>query len=278
MSDIETSETETTYSTVEGKIRDWALFSGGHDSLVSTHYCMENDYCEAVLHLDTTTGIPENQEFVINICEEYGWPLRIERSPMTFREFVLEYGSGDEPFGFPGPSFHRVVYIILKERALRTVSLEMDEKPRYWTGVRESESQRRMKTVEPESEESNWIWKGPIHDWSDDDVEEYMLDNDLPRNPVVDNIHRSGECYCGAFASRDEELIDLQANYPGHYEWLVELEDEVIEEIGEERKAYWANGHLSQDELRHLKKARKPDGPVLCTDCRRKNTNPIDDW
>lgn len=35
-------ETETTYDTTEGEVRDWVLFSGGHDSLVAAHYLMEN--------------------------------------------------------------------------------------------------------------------------------------------------------------------------------------------------------------------------------------------
>lgn len=60
-----------------GKIpyHTFALFSGGHDSLVSTHYSMENGLANCVAHLDTNTGIDENLEFVKSVCEKYDWPL-----------------------------------------------------------------------------------------------------------------------------------------------------------------------------------------------------------
>lgn len=277
----DTTETETTYDTTPGpgQVKHWALFSGGHDSLVATHHLMEElEKTEAVLHLDTRTGLDENEQFVIDTCEEFGWPLRIEQAPITLREFALELGS-DDPYGFPGPRVHQWVYSYLKERQLETISGETNGKPHYWTGVRRDESGRRLKHVTEEVEEkSRWVWHAPLADWTNEEMEEYLDEHDLPRNPVVSDIHRSGECFCGAFAVRDEELLDLQAEYPKHFDWIKEIESEAIEVLGaDDRKAYWGHGKLSDSELTHLKSLREPEDMMLCRDCRMENQQPGSD-
>lgn len=272
-------DTETTYSTVEGDAKDWVLFSGGHDSLVSTHYLMQNGYTDAVLHLDTTTGIPENQDFVVETCREYEWPLRIERTEVTLRKWALELGSDDKQYGFPGAAFHPHMYHRLKERQLETIASETEGKPHYWTGVRRGESDRRMRTTTDAIDETEqWYWHAPIRNWTEERMREYLDANDIERNPVVDAIHRSGECYCGAFAQRDEELIDLEANYPEHYKWLKSLEKDVIGELGPDNpRAYWGHGNLSESDLTHLKTLREPEDMMLCRDCRVENQNPASD-
>jgi len=260
---------------------DFALFSGGHDSLVSTHYLMENEYCEKVLHLDTNTGIPKNEEFVVEVCEEYGWPLRIEESPYTLLEIATELGENDEGFGFPGPSFHSVMYRCLKERQLQRIATEHDEPPHYWTGVRKGESERRMKTVtDAVKEEDRWTWHAPIRNWTKERCEDYIEEWNIPRNSVVENIHRSGECYCGCYANRDEELIELQAHYPEHYEWLMDVEQQVREEIGTEReRAYWGHDSISGSDFLHLRHKYDPeDDMTLCRDCEQETYNSAKDW
>lgn len=271
---------ETTYDTTEGEIRDWVLFSGGHDSLVCAHYLMENGYTDAVLHLDTNTGIPENEEFVIEVCEEYGWPLRIEQAPCTLREFALEMGDDDRLYGLPVPSTHIIAYSVLKERSLESVAVQSDVKPVYWTGVRRNESDRRMNVIEEaEKEDSSWVWKAPIRNWTNDRMEEYLDEHEIPRNPVVQKIHRSGECFCGAFANRDEDFIDLEAHYPDHYEWILEVEEEVRETIDQEDdpRAWW--GNVRGDDLVYLKNEYDVERElVLCRDCKMEAADSALDW
>lgn len=255
-------------------IQHYALFSGGHDSLASVHYAMEQDSTSAVLHLDTGTGIDENLEFVRNTCAEFEWPLRIIETPEDYEEFVKQVG-------FPGPGVHHWAYQRLKERQLVTVASEGSAAKHYWTGIRASESQRRMEfhddPVDRERRE-RWVWVNPIHAWSDEDVEEYIDEYDLPRNPVVDLIHRSGECFCGAFAKRDEELVDLQANYPQHYEWLMDVEEEVREARGEnETTSYWGHGEESSDQLQRLAKEYEELDMKLCRDC-VPDVQPPEEW
>lgn len=246
-----------------------AMFSGGHDSLVLTHYCMKNNITEGVLHLDTGTGLEENLQFVKYVCNEYEWDLHIYSAKKELKEFAKEWG-------FPQPASHSWAYRYFKEHTLTRVAsdMECEGKPKFYTGVRKDESDRRMRTVtDKQQEREGWIWVSPIMDWSDEDCEEYIDEHDLPRSPVVENIHRSGECYCGAFARRDEELIDLQAHYPDHAEWLLNLEQEVQEEIGtDEGYCWWGSGNEPPESVEALMEEGDHNADmVLCRDCEFNN-------
>lgn len=243
---------------------DFALFSGGHDSLVSTHYCMEELGVDAVLHIDTNTGVPETQEYVVEVCQENDWDLYIRTTSMDLETFGKKWG-------FPKASTHSWAYRWFKDRVLDSVASDSkSSKPEFYTGVRKDESRRRMKTVSTEDKDAgDWIWKSPIAEWTEEDCENYMEEHDLSRNPVVDNIHQSGECLCGAFNKRDETLIDLQANYPEQYEWLMEVEQEVQEEIGrDEEYCWWGSEGVSSEQLQCLiEEADHESDMVLCQDC-----------
>lgn len=240
----------------------YVLFSGGYDSLAATHWCMERGSTDVVLHLDTNTGIPENFDFVESVCDDFGWPLRVEEAPMTLYEFAVEYG-------FPGPAAHSWAYRYFKERQLRRVATDDDEMPHYWTGVRKYESQRRLKTVTDAIDgRERWVWLAPLMDWMDENVADYMMDHGLPENPVVEAIHRSGECYCGAFGSRDEELVFLQSEFPDHYEWLMDVERCVQEVIGtDEEWCYWGHGGESSEDLQRLMDQYDELDMPLCQSC-----------
>lgn len=57
------------------------------------------------------------------------------------------------------------------------------------------------------------VWLNPILDWTKIDCGRYLEQEDLPRNRVVDLLHRSGECLCGALA-RPEEIHELAEWFP----------------------------------------------------------------
>lgn len=239
----------------------WVLFSGGHDSLVATHFSMEKGLAEAVLHIDTGTGLPQNQDFVEDFCRGRGYPLTVESSSYSLKELAVE-------FGFPSPATHTWTYRYLKERPLREVAKRSDGKPHFYTGVRRQESERRFRNVEDGRETDRFVWYAPIASFSKRDVEAYIDDHDLPRNPVVENIHRSGECFCGAFAARDEELIDLEAHYPRHYNYLLEVEERVQSEIGtSEDYCFWGHGEADPRSLRAEKAEKDDQQLVLCRGC-----------
>jgi len=242
-----------------------AMFSGGYDSLASTHYAMEEYDCDCVLHIDTGTGIDENLEFVKHVCEVFDWPLEIVEPTKTLSEFAKENG-------FPKAPAHSWIYRYLKEHPLSSFVTDLEaDKPTFYTGVRSKESARRMENVEPEPHEhgtGRWMWNPAIPDWSDNEVYAYLVEHGLPRNPVVETIGRSGECFCGAYADRFSELLTLQEHYPEHYEWVANVEEEVQAEIGTDKDTcFWGGGGLSEDQLEELQDADDADDMTMCVDC-----------
>jgi len=240
----------------------YALFSGGHDSLVSADKCMTAGYTDTVLHIDTGIGIPETREYVERVCDEQGWPLEVVSSDFDYEEIVREYG-------FPGPGVHIIMYSKLKERALRKVARRHDEKPHFYTGVRKAESERRFRTLTDKVQEaSQWVWHAPILHHSQADVDDWIDAHGLPRSPVKQTYHHSGECLCGAFGNRTEELAVLEAHYPETAERIKRLEEEVREENGaDDPTSFWAHGDMSDTDLRALLADYDDAQMLLCASC-----------
>jgi len=241
----------------------YALFSGGHDSLVSTHKAMAEGEADTVLHIDTGIGIPQTQAFVRETCDRHGWPLDTVSSDHDYEEIVKENG-------FPGPAVHIIMYAKLKERALRKVARRKhDHKPEYITGVRRHESEARFRNItEPRIEDTSWVWRANIHDFEESDVEAYIDEHDLTRSPVKTTYHHSGECLCGAFGNREEELVMLEAHYPETAKRIKRLENEVQEIHGEDNpRSYWAHGGMSSVDLRALLADNDETQMMLCASC-----------
>ena len=190
----------------------FALFSGGHDSLCSTHVVSQMQLFSGVATLFTGIGIRQTRRYVYETCKRYRWPLRVyrPRKGNRYHEMVSEYG-------FPGKAQHGVAYVRLKERQLDRLIAEHKRGRRdriiLVTGVRVAESRRRMGTSVPVRRDGSTVWVAPIIDWEQSDKHWYMDKYHLPRNEVVDLLHRSGECNCGAFGS-PEELAEMRYWYP----------------------------------------------------------------
>lgn len=63
------------------------------------------------------------------------------------------------------------------------------------------------------------MWVNPILNWSKFDVHAYKARYDLPDNWVVEVLHMSGECLCGAYARRKTksdagELAEIRMWFP----------------------------------------------------------------
>lgn len=189
-----------------------ALFSGGDDSLVATHIASLHPRFTGVLHLDTGTGIPETREFVIDTCKKYGWPLTIETpDSLSYRDLVLKghkTKDGRVLRGFPyGISSHNTMYYYLKQRSLQRFVRQRkrvhDDHIALVTGIRINESLRRMRSVlsMPISNHGAMVWLNPILKWNKPECLRYLEQHNISRNPVSVNLHRSGECLCGALAN-----------------------------------------------------------------------------
>ena len=192
--------------------RIFALFSGGYDSLVNTHitltWAQARGIPAAVRHINTRTGIAETTAYVFATAEAQGWPLVEYTTPERYAVLVLERG-------FPGPGMHAKMYDRLKGRCIDQM---MRDDPNgvtlFSTGVRRAESARRMGYTNPIDRRGRQLWVNPCSNWSASDVLDYRDRFHLPHNLVVDLLHRSGECNCGAMAAGPHELDELRLWYP----------------------------------------------------------------
>lgn len=201
----------------------FAMFSGGHESVCSTHVAAQHPSFAGVLHINTGIGIPATREYVRETCRAFGWPLIERRAPDgLYEQRCLEYGMPG------GPIQHGIMYQLLKDDQIRAHVREYQrfrgDRVGLVTGARIHESERRMRIhPEPVRRERGQLWINPILDWTALDVNNYMAEHDIPRNPVVDKLHRSGECLCGALA-RPEELDEVGFWYPDVAKRLHQLE------------------------------------------------------
>lgn len=191
--------------------RRFALLSGGDHSIVATEYAAEEGSIDEVVHVRTGIGVKECEEFVVDLCDRKGWPLRIVEPPeLTYEELVLK-------FGFPGPGLHHIPYRYLKERAIRALVREakrdrLDEIALI-TGVHQQESARRMGFTLPRIKVGSQIWLAPLFNYNALDFADYKRKHSLPSNPVKKTLGFSGECLCGAFA-QPEELKKIERFHP----------------------------------------------------------------
>lgn len=220
----------------------FGLFSGGHDSASSTMIASLHPQFTSAVHINTGIGIARTRQYVRETCELMGWPLKEYKAsenvnakgksdPQIYRELVLKHG-------FPGPYHHKKMYNRLKERCLERMEREWKATSRkkcvrrvmYISGCRSQESERRMGNTEEVQIDGRRIWVAPIYDWSKSDTSDLMAFKGIPRNPVVDLIHKSGECLCGAFAKKGElEELALWPETRDAYNEIVALQKEVFD-------------------------------------------------
>jgi len=246
-----------------------ALCSGGKDSVVATHAAMTFGPGEEVVFAHTRTDPPDAHsaidatvDWIRDWCNSNGWPFRVVKAPTAFDDIVAESG-------MPGPSRHYLMYRRLKDRAFDARQQEEDGDVHYWTGIRRWESDNRMEVAEPEGErgDGRWFWRSPLVDFTDARVQEYMDRFDLEPAPVVQELGRSADCFCGAFGDR-AELSDLEgAGFEEHADWLRNLDTPEDCPIEQQRwagynweKHDWAADDELQTTLCSSCGAAMPDG------------------
>lgn len=206
-----------------GADRHYALFSGGHDSLTSTAIAAKHPrFCGAV-HINTGIGIEDTRQFVRDTCDSQGWPLHEVHAPDgKYEDMVLTRG------GFPyGTASHNSMLFYLKQQPLSRWMRTVLGTVGLITGIRKQESVRRMGAgiSVPVRADGRKRWLSPILEWSKADCNHFIEAEGLPRNPVVDLLHRSGECLCGALA-RPEEIHEIALWFPDTARRIQRLEME----------------------------------------------------
>lgn len=254
----------------------FALFSGGHDSLVSSFVASMHPGLTARVHINTGIGIPVTNAFVHQTCGQRGWNLleykALENTKADGTPDPQDYDSLVMKHGFPGPFLHRKMYNRLKERQLARLRRDFPGKVLFISGSRQQESRRRMRHTEQFQDRGQEAWCAPIWDWPKQECLDLMVSEKLPVNEAAMKFGRSGECLCGAFA-KPGELELLKFACPESYNRIRNLEQRVRasgfpwgwEDAGP--PDWWKEKNAGQQFLFEPDPSVEPDEP-LCTSCR----------
>ena len=201
--------------------RLFILFSGGKDSLCLLEYikklCARTKKDFTALHVDTTAGLPEVEEYVQEVCKKLGVRLVTLRPSHDYFDLAKRWG-------IPGVK-SRWCCQTLKIAPIRRFLAEVEGPKLVYDGIRAAESYIRAKYTPVWFHPSfRCISVSPIFAWSDKKVENYIERHNLPQSPVS-HLGCSAECWCGAYKKR------------GDFEKLLEVRPEIFDKLVEVEKA-----------------------------------------
>ncbi len=200
--------------------KPFVLFSGGKDSLCLLEYIRRlgkqiNKKITA-LHVDTTAGFPEVEEYVRKVCNKMGVPLKTVRPPHNYFDLAKRWG-------IPGVK-SRWCCETLKIAPMRRFLNKVEGPKVVFDGIRAAESNVRAKYLPVWYHPSfRCISVSPIFSWSDKRIENYIDRYELSRGPT-EELRCSGECWCGAYKGRADFKI-LLSTRPDIFDKLVEVEE-----------------------------------------------------
>ena len=204
---------------LHGRTKFYALTSGGKDSMSVCHWLASRGKLEAAVHIQTNIGVRETTDWLKDYCSDMGWRLFvIEPKPKyVYSSFVLEYG-------FPGPMAHKMIMGLLKYKTMRDFALTIDRKNHCLiSGVRRFESNRRAGNYPHPIQHDGNMWFGcPFFYKKTEEVYRYVHEHGIKITPVHKRLGMSGECMCGAYATKGEKrmLKDMDPELAAYIEWL----------------------------------------------------------
>lgn len=279
-----------------------AMFSGGDDSVVSSHFAV-SQYGAVVLNCNTETGVRPTQEHIEATASRLGWHLLVERAPVVGPPKEFKDGTPFDPgilpcgewtdgatayeesvlnWGCPGPSMHGRIYQRLKERpiraALKPMRTKRGQRILLVSGIRGDESSVRAGYKRHAHRVESMVWVNPFYWRTAADFEVYRQEFGLPRNPAKRIVGISGECCCGAFAHDDKtaEMETIRRVDAARAEYLTSLASKATEvngfpwNWGEEAPKWWADQNRGQAFLFPI--ADEQSFRPMCVGCvRRQN-------
>lgn len=242
------------------------MLSGGDDSLltyeVSKRIGVKIDY---IIHGNTRTGLPQTTEFVRQLAKESGITYIEADAGTAYEDYVLRKG-----FFGKGVGAHAFTYHILKAGPFRkAISKNIRQKQRnrhilLLNGARVDESDNRADklgdnpyNIDP-TIKSN-IWVNVVHWWTTENRDNFLVDNNVLRNPVSVVLGRSGECMCGTMQNTASR-VKASEFCPAWGAWLDNLEKDVIARHG------YGWGQSSKH-----KKSVHDNFQPMCTGCKALN-------
>jgi 3'-phosphoadenosine 5'-phosphosulfate sulfotransferase (PAPS reductase)/FAD synthetase len=158
------------------------------------------------VHIDTTIGLKETEEYVRQYAEWLKAELVVLRPDYTFEECVARYPYW--PHVYP-PKMRWCYYKLKLKPTERYLKRHYRDGDLITMGIRgdESEPRRRrytgvfMEKYYKEAKIKAKLWL-PLLYVDDETVEKLLVKFGIPRSPVWDAIGMSGECFCLAGATK----------------------------------------------------------------------------
>jgi len=218
--------------------QNFIFFSGGKDSLVMTHYLLNNCKIDGeVIFIDTGIAFPKTIEYVKSTANKYEWKLRIVKTKYDYFEWLKKYG-------FPNPIW-RWCMRLLKMSVVQEIA-KQNKGSNFYLGIRLHESIKRLKIYDDSQSKffnkrlKVWI-HFPIFHWSDEDIEKYIRYHNLPINPAYEELGFAGDCLCLAFVTKNQ-LFRIKEKCPKFWRRIIEARNELANK-GDVRK-YTLRGFL----------------------------------
>lgn len=224
------NELYTPYATV-------MMFSGGTDSLTAYHVAKDCGVkIDALMHVNTGTGIHETTQFVRLFAEREGLRYIEADSTGKFDAYVMRKG-----FMGIGIGAHSFAYHLLKTPFRGELSKHFrrgfrGRKILLLNGVRSQESDNRKRNYsgsyyDVDSGAKSNVWVNHIWDWTSSDCIAYLQEKLVKRNPVSECLGRSGECMCGT-VQPSEARRKASELFPKWGSWLDALERASKDKFG----------------------------------------------
>lgn len=177
-----------------------ACFSGGYDSMTSTHiglqWAKRRDVKLLTIAVDTRIAADGWRKFVTSAAAQLGaGDFQIWMNPdiETWENDVKAHGF------IYDRSQHKFYFYYLKQRAFRQLvqanKRSYKDRVMFVNGVRRAESDLRANTPEYERIGAG-VYVNPIVYWSNEEVATYRADHDFPINPFYERTGNSGDCLC----------------------------------------------------------------------------------
>ena len=212
------------------------FFSGGRDSALSCYIAKKvadvRGWSFRLVHIDTTIGLEETEEYVKRYAEWLGAELVVLRPDYTFEEYVARYPYWPHVY----PPWARWCYHKLKrlptERYIRQRYRHGDI---IVLGVRGDESSFRKRNYNSvfttkyysDAKVETKIWL-PLLYVDSETVNKLIKKFDIPESPVWHAIGSSGECFCLAGSSKKTVIRAVKA-FPELGARLMKIDDIIHE-------------------------------------------------
>jgi len=168
-----------------GKVVEWAVGEYGRDLVLAASFqdvvlidlAVKVDPAIEVVFLDTEAHFPETLHFVEEVRARYDLHLSVTRP-------------GPEASGWPCGSAHCCEW-----RKVAPLRAALVGKRAWLTALKRSDAPTRVAAPVVGWDDAFGLVKvNPLATWTDDDVDSYLVDHDLPAHPLVSEGYRSIGC------------------------------------------------------------------------------------